>query len=590
MTTSELQKKYREYINSFEKRVRKLKSISRWYVVGKILTFLLFAYALYKTWDDLDTVAIWAVGALLTIYISLLVLDRKLCDEIDLLEKKITICKREQKTFMGDFSSFRTGEKFIDSGHEFTLDLDIFGKSSLFNRLNRTITANGEMALADRLKNLSQDEKEITQNAIAINELKDMIDWKLDFLANGFIENHEFGKSTFGHSSYIIKSRFPYISIALTLALLFVGILGYISFVPFIFMFLSQLLLGMWFSKKLSSSSIQADLLKKEFHEYTVILQLIFKQEFKSAKILEIKKHLFGKKQNSLKAFQQLARIINLADQRSSPILYILVNGFFLFDLVLLKRLHKWHKMYGKILNTWIDNIAELDALVSLSMYAYNNPHNQNAQILKGSDSILEAKDLYHPFLVHKDAVPNNFTIKKHSIAIITGANMAGKSTFLRTIGVNYILASCGVPVCAKSFKFFPVSLFSSMRTTDNLSEDISYFNAELIRIEKLIKHIKSQPHTLIILDEILKGTNSRDKLEGSRMFLKAIAQLNATGIIATHDLELSTLEDEHPNFQNYCFEIELSETIKYDYKIQRGIAKNMNASYLLSHIIDKLQ
>lgn len=250
-----------------------------------------------------------------------------------------------------------------------------------------------------------------------------------------------------------------------------------------------------------------------------------------------------------------------------------------------------WSKKYYSHIEQWLNCIAELDALVSLGNYAFNTPTNVSAEILPNNTTeVIQATDIYHPFLAHEKAIPNSFTLNKGNIAIITGANMAGKSTFLRTIGINYILACNGVPVCAKSFKFSIVSLFSSMRTTDDLSKDISYFNAELNRLKHLIQHIKSHCFTLIILDEILKGTNSKDKLKGSIIFLEEISKYNIAALIATHDLELAKLEEENDKvYSNYCFEIELSNEIKYSYRMEKGIAQNLNASYLLSNMLQNI-
>ena len=167
---------------------------------------------------------------------------------------------------------------------------------------------------------------------------------------------------------------------------------------------------------------------------------------------------------------------------------------------------------------------------------------------------------------------------------------MAGKSTFLRSLGVNYILAMAGMPVFADSLRTSRFQLFSSMRTTDDLTHGISYFNAELLRLEQLLKYCESSKmRTLIILDEILKGTNSLDKLNGSRMFLEAISRQRVSGVIATHDLELSKMEQEHPDrFHNYCFEIDLGTDVTYTYKIQRGVARNQNATFLLNKILER--
>ena len=167
---------------------------------------------------------------------------------------------------------------------------------------------------------------------------------------------------------------------------------------------------------------------------------------------------------------------------------------------------------------------------------------------------------------------------------------MAGKSTFLRTIGVSFILAANGAAVCARRFAFVPVSLFSSMRTADNLSKDTSYFQAELSRLRLMLEHVKSHTYTLVILDEILKGTNSSDKLKGSLLILEELSRHEVSGIIATHDLGITDLENRYPDkFLNYCFEIGLSDTIRFSYKISRGVAHNMNASHLIEIMLDKI-
>lgn len=162
---------------------------------------------------------------------------------------------------------------------------------------------------------------------------------------------------------------------------------------------------------------------------------------------------------------------------------------------------------------------------------------------------------------------------------------MAGKSTFLRTLGINYVLAMNGLPVFATRFTISIFHLFTSMRTTDDLANGISYFNAELLRLKRLIGSLQPTMPNLIILDEILKGTNSLDKLNGSRLFLEYVSERNVTGVIATHDLELSKM-DANSRFHNFCFEIELGSNIGYSYKLGVGVARNQNATYLLKDIL----
>ena len=228
-----------------------------------------------------------------------------------------------------------------------------------------------------------------------------------------------------------------------------------------------------------------------------------------------------------------------------------------------------------------MDIISRFDSLTSMANFAVNNSSFIVPEITY--DTIVDATGTTHPML--RDGVRNDFSIKSvHEFRIITGANMAGKSTFLRTIGVNMALALSGNVVCAKSFRIQPVDIYTSMRTTDNLTKGTSYFHAELLRLKGILELSQKRDKLFIIIDEMLKGTNSHDKLNGSRLFLKNLLNYNIAGIIATHDLELGELAQQHPdNYRNACFEIEhTSDDIVYDYKLRDGVSKNMNASILL--------
>ena len=261
-------------------------------------------------------------------------------------------------------------------------------------------------------------------------------------------------------------------------------------------------------------------------------------------------------------------------------------NTFFCGDYFLVRNFLRWQDRYMIHIEDWVDAVSHFDALVSMATFRYNEPEATDAELVDADEIVYEARGLYHPFL-GKKAVRNDFCISDQHYYIVTGANMAGKSTFLRSIGINYVLACCGMPIFADSLRVSLFSLFSSMRTTDDLAHGISYFNAELLRLQQLIETCRRNDHTLIILDEILKGTNSLDKLNGSRLFLQFVATLPVTGIIATHDLELSKMEQEYPDrFHNYCFEIRLTDEITYTYRLSEGVARNQNATYLLKNIL----
>ena len=311
-------------------------------------------------------------------------------------------------------------------------------------------------------------------------------------------------------------------------------------------------------------------------------MKLINTTEFKSAELQALKAQLSGAEAS----FEQLELILQKIDNRSNEVGVFIFNSFALIDLAIVRLFLRWQHTYEQRTKEWIDGLNLFDALVSMGNYRLNEDRAVKAEISEENKVVYEAKGLYHPFLGEK-AVANDFTIHDHEYYIVTGANMAGKSTFLRSLGINYLLAMNGLPVFADELKVSVFHLFTSMRTTDDLTHGISYFNAELLRLKKLLGSLHDDVPSLIILDEILKGTNSLDKLNGSRLFLQYIAERNVTGVIATHDLELSKMEEEYVGrFHNYCFEIELGENITYSYKITKGVARNQNATYLLKEIL----
>jgi len=261
------------------------------------------------------------------------------------------------------------------------------------------------------------------------------------------------------------------------------------------------------------------------------------------------------------------------------------MNIFFLWDIRQSIRLERWQEKYSPHMASWFDAMAETDAYISLAGYAYNNPEYVFPDVIESENLNFQANDIGHPLIHADNRVCNAFAAGGWgSFTILTGANMAGKSTFLRTIGVNMVLASCGAPVCARSLTLSPVELVTSIHTIDSLANNESYFYAELKRLKLIIDMLKDGKQVFIILDEILKGTNSKDKQAGSRALVKQLISLQASGIIATHDLSLGDLENTFPeHVKNRCFEIKIEDDkLEYSYLLNEGIARNMNATILM--------
>ena len=587
---------YQSEINQLDVQIAKLRRKSNAYLLAKLLFFGASVFFVYLAIKHFTFLNLAGACSFFAAYLSACVLDSRCQKFSDGLRRKKSVCKNELAYLVGDFSSFSSGEVYINPEHEYSFDLDLFGPDSLFNRMNRCVTRKGSDRLAEKLTNLCQDKQEILLNQAAIAELADNFSWRIRFMANRFIPDNLKMLSKLASEKqkhgFLLRSAIPAVCVGMTILSFLLALLKLIGWQYFMTFFLLNLGCSILFFRKTLATNISMSKIYQELVAYIEVLNDIQNARFKAGVLIELQKGLFSPSANSLKSFAELSRLLNLFDQRGNAIFYILFNGFFLFDILLLKRIIQWEIKHLAHMEKWIHCISEIDALVSLANYSFNHPASTAAEILPEQDEkVIEAIDIYHPFLAYKQAVPNSFTLGKNHVAIVTGANMAGKSTFLRTIGLNYILACNGVPVCATSFRFSIVTLFSSMRTTDNLSKDISYFNAELLRLKQLIQHVKSNPYTLIILDEILKGTNSKDKLEGSIVFLREIIFHNVAALIATHDLELAKLEDENKEvFSNYCFEIALSQDIEYTYRIAKGVAKNLNASFLLKNILDEMR
>jgi DNA mismatch repair ATPase MutS len=310
-------------------------------------------------------------------------------------------------------------------------------------------------------------------------------------------------------------------------------------------------------------------------------------ESFDSKELSRIKLNISGPDESAAASVKQLSRLIQAFDSRLNILIGFALNGLLLWDFHSIYRLEKWKNHYKKLFPVWLEMVGEIDAFISLGNYAFNNPAFVYPS-LSDKNEVFSANGLGHPLIPEGKRVSNDFSMEQPGIiCVISGANMAGKSTFLRTVAVNYILAMSGAPVCAERMTFTPFTLFTSMRTTDSLSHNESYFYAELKRLKLLISKVEQGEPVLFILDEILKGTNSADKSLGSKLFLRKLIGLGASGLVATHDTSVGEMENEYPEkIINKCFEIEIEgESISFDYKLRNGITHKMNAALLMKQM-----
>lgn len=596
-----LNKLYKEQIAALAQSIGSLRAKSRVFVMAEVLSFAVSIgfVVLFTVLDD----ASWTLGVALCVlflYFYIRNLDTKNDRKIaDALALKL-VYEKEVAYQTGDYTKFDAGERYLQPTHPFTFDLDVFGQGSLFQRINRTISSGGSDYLAESLsgkwESLPTTEllKHIEQRVEAIGELAKNEPFLSQFKAQGAEKpidtaavKEAFGSihalqipSYFGNPTFRILLYANLVGFYLSI---FLSIGNFVpAFLPLWWGIFNFFLATFCTHKYIKLVNEAISKLKDQVRGYVNMASLIEKQSFTATHLCELKVNLSG----AMASFGQLERILQKIDNRSNEIGIVLFNCFGLLDITIIRHFLRWQRTYEPITDQWIGASSIFDALVSMATFRLNEDKAEEATVVGDNEVSYKARSIYHPFLGEK-AVRNNFDIQNHEYYIITGANMAGKSTFLRTLGVNYILAMNGLPVFAEEMRVSVFRLFTNMRTTDDLTHGISYFNAELLRLKQLIASLDPNVPSLIILDEILKGTNSLDKLNGSRLFLEYISERNVTGVIATHDLELSKLEDENPQrFHNYSFEIELGTDVTYTYKIGRGVARNQNATFLLKQIL----
>lgn len=586
---------YQKQIDHYTARLKQIKKRRNLITLAKLLTFGYMIFLIYLLINhSTQPLLLLGIGAIL-VFIFLTLWDSQIIYRQHLIEELLRINTLESDYLAGNFSALDQGERFNDPAHPYAHDLDLFGEDSLFQHLNRTVTFSGTQKLVSWLLSLSKDPEVIHSRQQAAEELCAEPEWCQHFRAAGALH------PTQALDAVILKSgptESPFFSKHSTVRLILwiantIVIVSWAvtSFTPLPFsisfvLSLLQLSALALYIKKINAYHQRLNLFLKTISNYLPLVRLIHDQSFRSPYLQKIRHSLFTPESNSLQALTQLHRIQNSLDQRGNIVIAFILNGLYLKDFHTLLRLDHWRKKYGPDIETWTDVLSEADALISMANYRFNHPAYCLPVICQ--DRLLDTEEIGHPLLKSERNVTNDFSIRSlHQIAIVTGANMAGKSTFLRTIGVNLILAQSGNVVCSRYFAFQPMTLFTSMRTTDSLSKDTSYFHAELLRLQQLVNIAQQEDKVFIILDEMLKGTNSVDKLNGSLAFLKRILSYPISGLVATHDLALGELADDFPeHFFNVCFEIVHSGSqITYDYKLHPGISSNMNASILLKQM-----
>jgi DNA mismatch repair ATPase MutS len=599
---------YRDNIKKYDdnllKQSKLLKRISFLrlfiFVISSIILIYLFSSNLLAPVLIVFPLLIVCFGAAIKYYNKIAYLKKhaaflKRINESEILREK---CHLEE---------FEPGDQFMNPNHPYTSDLDIFGEHSIFQLLNRTTTESGMILLSEWLSEPAPN-NEIHDRQKAIKELAQKLDWRQDFQASGMHFQNK--KSDYNKlldwveaPLGLLKYRRIYQAAAITLSVLsFLTLYSYLPYVtsPSWFIYLLPFLTVLFIINRIIKKvkPLADDIVKTSQENidtlkgYRALIEKIESERFKSKKISELQSVFIKSRRSAFKEINRLCRSLEFAQQRGVKIkitqiggnpFYHLLNSFLLLDIYMIIGVEKWKSKNKAFLKLWAEVVSEFEVINSLAGFCYSNPSYTFPEITE-KDNTVHFESLGHPLINSTKRVCNDFHSEgQGDVVLITGSNMGGKSTFLRTVGVNLVLALAGAPCCSKNGQVSNLKLYMSMRTQDNLKEGISSFYAELSRIEKMLKLIESNQNTFFLLDEMFKGTNSEDRHKGGFSLINQLRELKTSGIIATHDIELAKLSGNKKLVTNYSFNSEIiNDSMIFSYEIRPGICNDFNASELM--------
>jgi len=526
---------------------------------------------------------------LLAGFIVLIKLYFRLGDQKALLEKLLFVNTNERAVLNNQPNGFPDGKDQLDS-ESYLDDLDIFGPKSLFHLINRTTTSHGKARLSTLLHKPILSIPDIIRQQQAIQVMTGQPGKRQLLTAKGLLVEEKDG-NLYSLLDWLATPSRIYGQKGITILrwlliaynLFCIGLyLATDSYLPLLLgVILSWVITASYknyiFHQHLLISKKQAIL-----DQYSSILAVFNTMDTQGSPLLQEEQARTGRAYHAIRRLSQLSAFF---DQRLNMLVNILLNSFLLYDLQCMAALEKWKETYKTEFPEWIEAVGNIECLCSLATLAFSNPSFTYPAPLDGEQLRVSATGMAHPLIPAGERVTNDCTIgKDQRLILVTGSNMSGKTTFLRTTGVNLLLAQCGAPVCAASFSFTPMQLLTSLRVSDSLQEHTSYFMAELKKLQRIIHRIQENIPSLVLIDEILRGTNSDDKTYGSEQFIRKLLQYPCLSFFATHDLSLGGLEQELPGLvSNYCFESTIDgNELHFDYRLRQGIARNRNASFLM--------
>lgn len=581
---------YTKELKSQSKLQQKLQKLSnRWATLRVLIFVVMLAAIVYQVNERAIQQAIVLTFALVVLMVFMVKRHVKIKNNRQLATYKVNLLTTELQKLKGDYSQVENGTAFSTPKHPYSSDLDIVGKNSIYQLLNQTTSYFGASKLAKWLLSNSSSSQVLPRQQAA-KELAQHPEWCLNYRALGMgttlTTSQVASFKQWLHQPSRLLHKKGWLLAVLWLPILFVAV-ATVAFVMDITLWITLPLLVVELGLLRTQFTYASNTVEsttstlKTLQTISGQLQLIEQSDFK-AELLTGLKATTTPKPIACREIKLVSKWLTYLEARKGS-LHILFNVPFLLDIRWLLKIEDWKHKNATYVETWWESLATMECLISLSSLYFTKP-TWTTPNFSTQPYYLHATNLVHP-LLGKEGVANDVALEGSGKTIlITGPNMAGKSTYLRAIATNMVLAQLGAPVRASSFTCHPeTKVYTAMRVKDDLSENISSFYAELSRIKELINRIRNGENCLYFLDEILKGTNSADRFKGAKALLQQLHKMGASGFISTHDIELGRWASSNPYVQNFSFESDIIRgKINFDYKIKKGICTSFNASELM--------
>jgi len=582
------------YKNNIEKSSKESSAVSTkvnvvgWSRLAVLILYGLIDYFLYRE-NKIGTIVIVTIF-FIGVFLTLVIYHNSIFEYKNRLDLLIKINEKGLKRVLGKFRQFKDkGIEYLEEDHPFTNDLDVFGNNSIFQYINSTVTKGGREELAKLLKREKVlNNIDIKERQEAIRELGQKAQWRQKLIVEGKLKkSKDMDLLSLIQWSKEKEASSP-LRVAIACTFIFITVfsiyLAIKKIVPESFLILDLMvnfIVLRILSKSMAKEINLFDSIKASVSGYSKILGLIEDEKFDSLYLISLSSKLKNNNSSCKEEMKKFSNILDWAGNSKYNAYYLILNVVIFSDVFLMKNLEKWRERNGEKLENWLEVMHEIDALSSIANLSFENETWAYPVILNENE--IEGINIGHP-LIGEKAVKNTFSLRgEHKVSLITGSNMSGKSTFLRTLGVNLLLSYIGSPVCAEKFSCGIMNIYTCMRTKDNLEESISSFYAEILRIKILIEACKRGEKIFFLLDEIFKGTNSKDRHIGAIVLIKQLLEYGGVGLVSTHDLELCALEEESKNIINYNFrEFYENDKIKFDYILRKGKSETQNAIHLM--------